>query len=231
MKPNRKKLELDDLSPEFRVALAIYRTRAIYDSVPSLGSLAKELNSDKARVIYSLNKLSDWGLVNQLYTSSYALDETFQETIEKIYREIYDESDNKEPDPDPDARIYVPKEIGLSFADDPETDNPGGIGIINSLGQCLYKNINDKSFNVVSDVENDNRGDNFFYIEVKKPIENETYFVSSTPLHGADLFDIEGYRPYISNRCSCYWHDDGTRYDVYVHETIWHYYYRIEANP
>lgn len=234
------KTKLDELSPEFKVALEIYKLTIIEEGIAPLKLIVKRLGVENAEVVHSLNKLSDWSLIKkrtvQIDTTRYisycyTLDETFQECIEKIYRKIYDKSDMDEPASD--ARIYVPKEIGLSFADNPEIDNPSGIGVINSLGQCLYKNKNSESFSVVGEMESDNIGDNFYYRRVKNPVKNETYLVCHRPLslNNKCLFDIENYRPYLSNGYCCYWHDTGTRYDVFIYNTVWNYYYRIEVKP
>ena len=76
-----------------------------------------------------------------------------------------------------DERVYVPEEVELCRG-----NTYHSVGVINSIRQTLFKLHNHKSFSVTNNAISGNRGDNFFYREVEKPVESKTYFVGDSSI-------------------------------------------------
>ena len=125
-------------------------------------------------------------------------------------------------------RTYVPKEIRLTKATPTQS-----IGIINPLGQCLYKNTS-YEFSVIDGLESDNTGDNFYYRKVDKHmlsnvVENVMYLVTDNDDFELDeLTDMTGYVIFISKTKCCTWGErDEGYYPVELDTDRWENYYEI----
>lgn len=115
-----------------------------------------------------------------------------------------------------DERMYVPKGIGLV-----DCGIDCSIGIMNPLGQCLYKSKHDNGFSVASSWTSDNTGDNFYYKKAKEIEPNTLYYLP--PGRDLDIYQLKHlimYKIYVGNGTYCYWKEpiyaDGKSYQVFM---------------